>query len=49
MGSVDFSRDAGLADKSKSMPAAEWGELIREQFGTSSGFDCWGFMNLSNC
>lgn len=45
MGSVDFSRGAGLADKSKSMSTAEWGDLIPEQLGTSSGFDCWRFTN----
>ena len=39
MGSVDFSRDVGLADKSKSMSAADWGDLEQVQF------DCRSFMS----
>lgn len=44
MGSVDFSRDAGLADKPKSMSTAMSGDLIQEQLGACSDFDCWRFM-----
>jgi len=41
VGSVDFSRDAGLTDKTKSMSAAEWGDLI--QVETWNKFRVWFF------